>query len=93
MSLCPGCGEPVGKHQAECHGCNADLTLARRRAAKPHRVTIRQRMQPEALLLARQEAARLHLPKGGDGESPEEFIQRVNDAVTKDLEDRARGAA
>lgn len=89
MSLCPGCGAGVSKHASNCGECNADLVAARQAQPKVHRVPTRQSAAAVALLLARQEAARLHLEKGPDGEGPEEFIQRVNRAVTQDLADRA----
>jgi hypothetical protein len=82
--FCPGCGEPISKHHTECPGCSADLTLARRRVTKTPWL---KRTQPQRLLAAKCEAARLKLPMRTAVETEEQFIERVNEATTKSLED------
>lgn len=83
--FCPACGAPVGKHQVECHQCEADLT----RIPK-HTESYAARNRALRLLTAKNQAALLKIAPIGPDELPEAFIQRVTAAQTKALDDLDR---
>ena len=83
--FCPGCGAPHAKHDRICGQCERDLTV------KPEtRPSFAQRNLAAQLLLARQEAALLRIPKQQLGETDRAFIERTVQARTDQLDKLAK---